>query len=121
MARAGRRGDFPEAPGRRARGARPLHRVRHVPSPGPAGNVRARFGAEGGGDAAGSGMVATRWWLHSALPDLRDHRAAGPTGKYAAAFGMRVHRLKHTLQGVNIYRRYLSSISIRSFTTRSQL
>src|SRR5438034_9857893 len=88
MARAGRRGNFPEASGRGTGGTRPLHRVRHVPGAGPSGNVRARFGAAGGGDAAGSGMAATRWRLHSALPYVRQHTATGPTGKYDAAFGI---------------------------------
>src|SRR5437667_10515588 len=89
MARAGRRGNFPEASGRGTGGTRPLHRVRHVPGAGPAGNVRARFGAEGGGDAAGSGMVATTWRLHSALPYLRDHRTAGGASEYDASIRMR--------------------------------
>src|SRR5436309_13811454 len=88
MARAGRRGNFPEASGRGTGGTRPLHRVRHVPGAGPAGNVRARFGAEGDGDAAGAGMVATRWRLHSALPYVRHHRARSPTGNYDAAFAI---------------------------------
>src|SRR5260370_7489524 len=95
MGGGGGGGSVAEGAGWGGRGARRLHRGRHVAGAGPAGNVRARFGAEGGGDAAGSGMVATRWWLHSALPDLRDHRAAGGAGEYDEEIRLDIHTLHY--------------------------
>src|SRR5258706_5746457 len=85
MARAGRFRHLPEAAGDGAGGTGAVHRLRVLSGAWPTRHVRAGFRPESGGDTARSGMVAHGRQLYPALPDLRDHRAAGGSGEGDAA------------------------------------
>src|SRR5438034_11801968 len=88
MAGGGRRRHLSQAARAGAGRARALHRVRQLSGPWTARDVRARFGTEGRGDAAGSGVVADGRRLYPTLPDVRNHRAAGRSAERDEEVGL---------------------------------